>query len=183
MMPITEVIKELADLLAEQERIEQKIRETQTALSDIKKRISESLVHHYMAMSGEKVSLPQELIQEEQSQEYLLHALLDMKNDIAKRIRPVENQIVQSNTDSLKQIFDQEKNHLSHCLDGIDQNILDCGLHVQEYEKTRSSLKSLNERLLRLGNEAHAVPDPLPTNDLGDIVVQRITYLRSQGKI
>ena len=47
-------------------------------------------------------------MREEQSYERLLQALQDMKNEIAKQIRPVEEQIVQANVEHLRQTFSQE---------------------------------------------------------------------------
>lgn len=182
MMP-TATIEELAKLLAEEERVEEKIRETRTSLGDIKKRISESLVHRYVAMTEEKIAMPEDLMKEEQSYERLLQALLDMKNEIAKRIRPVEEQIVQANVDYLKQMFSQEKSKLGECLDAIKQKILDCRLHVEEYEQICSELNAVNSRLSRFGAEPLAMPEPLPTTDLGDLIIGCIRELRSQGKL
>ena len=56
----------------------------------------------YVEKIEEKVPMPEDLIKEEQSYERLLQALLDMKNEIAKKVRPVEEQIVQANADHIK---------------------------------------------------------------------------------
>ncbi len=56
--------------------------------------------------------MPEVLMKEEQPCERPLQALLNMKNEIAKIIRPVEKQIVQANVDYLKQIFNCKKNIL-----------------------------------------------------------------------
>jgi chromosome segregation ATPase len=106
-----------------------------------------------------------------------------MKNEIAKQIRPVEEQIIQANIDHLRQTFSQESRRLSKCLEEIDDNILACRQYLQEYDRIRSSLHSLNQKITQLGAESIQVPDGLTTNDLGEIVRQRIEYLRSQGKI
>ena len=176
-------IEQLAKLLAEEERVEEKIHETQVVLSDIKKRISETLVRRYVAMTQEKISMPEDLMKEEQSYERLLQALLDMKNEIAKQIRPVEEQIIQANVDHLRQGFEDEKNKLEQCLAGMDQKILDCHLHLEEYRRIRSSLEILNGRLSRLGRDSLPMPDPLPSDDLGDVVIGRVEHLKSQGKL
>jgi hypothetical protein len=106
-----------------------------------------------------------------------------MKNEIAKQIRPVEEQIIQANVDHLRQTFSQESRRLSKCLEEIDDNILACRQYLQDYERIRSSLYSLNDKLVQLGAESIQVPDNLPTTDLGEIIRQRIDHLRSQGKI
>ena len=56
----------------------------------------------YVEMIEEKIPMPEDLIKEEQSYERLLQTLPDMKNEIAKKIRPVEEQIVQANVDHIK---------------------------------------------------------------------------------
>jgi primosomal protein N'' len=122
-------------------------------------------------------------MREEQSYERLLQALQDMKSEIAKQIRPVEQQIIQANVDHLRQSFSQESRRLSKCLEEIDDNILACRQYLQDYERIRSGLKMLNEKLIQLGADAIPIPDGLATTDLGEIVRQRIEQLRAQGKI
>jgi len=122
-------------------------------------------------------------MKEEQSYERLLQALQDMKAEIAKQIRPVEDQIIQANADHLRQTFNQESRKLNKCLEEIDNNILACRQYLQDYERIRSSLHALNEKLSQLGAEAIQVPDGLPSADLGDIIRRRMEHLKSQGKI
>jgi hypothetical protein len=85
--------------------------------------------------------------------------------------------------DHLRQAFNQESRKLAKCLEEIDDNIMACRQYLQDYERIRSSLHGLNEKLSQLGAEGLQVPDNLPTADLGEIVRQRIEHLRSQGKI
>ncbi|HSK29869.1 MAG TPA: hypothetical protein VLA17_07885, partial [Candidatus Limnocylindria bacterium] len=85
--------------------------------------------------------------------------------------------------DHLRQSFSQESRRLAKCLEEIDDNILACRQYLQDYDRIRSSLYSLNEKLVQLGAESIQVPDGLPTSDLGEIIRQRIDHLRSQGKI
>jgi hypothetical protein len=122
-------------------------------------------------------------MREEESFERLLQALQDMKSEIAKQIRPVEEQIIQANVDHLRQTFTQESRRLCKCLEEIDDNILACRQYLEDYERIRSNLHNLNERISQLGAESLVLPDGLPTLDLGEIVRERIEYLRSQGKI
>jgi len=121
-------------------------------------------------------------MKEEQSYEHLLQALLDIKGEIAKQIRPVEEQIFQANIDHLKQTFERDKNKLDECLDGIDRKIAGCCQHIEEYERIRSHLHTLNEKLSHLGAEPLPLPDSLPTIDPEEITKGRLEHLRSQGK-
>ena len=176
-------IEKLVKLIGDESRVDEKIRDTQAALTLVKKRVSESLAQHYMSTREPRFQMPEDLMREEQSYERLLQALQDMRNEIAKQIRPVEEQIIQANVDHLRQTFAQESRRLSKCLEEIDDNILACRQYLQDYERIRSSLYGLNEKLAQLGAESVQIPDGLPTSDLGEIVRQRIEYLRLQGKI
>jgi primosomal protein N'' len=176
-------IERLVQLIAEDSLVDAKIRDTQAALALVRKRVSESLAQHYISTREPKIQLPEELMREEQSYERLLQALQDMKNEIAKQIRPVEEQIIQANVEHLRQAFSQESRRLSKCLEEIDDNILACRQYLQDYERIRGSLHSLNDKITQLGAQSIQVPDGLPTSDLGEIVRQRIDHLRSHGKI
>ena len=176
-------VEKLAKLLADEARLDEKIRDMKAALLQVQKRVSESLAQHYIAAKEPRIQIPEDLMREEESFERLLQALQDMKNEIAKQIRPVEEQIIQANVDHLRQIFNQESRRLNKSLEEIDDNILACRQYLQDYERIRSSLHGLNEKLAQLGAESLPVPDGLLTSDVGEIVRQRIEYLRSQGKI
>jgi primosomal protein N'' len=177
-------IEKLVKLIADEKRVDERIRDTQAALTLVKKRVSESLAQHYILSPREsRFQMPEDLMREEQSYERLLQALQDMKNEIAKQIRPVEEQIIQANVDHLRQTFSQESRRLTKCLEEIDDNILACRQYLQDYERIRSSLYGLNEKLAQLGAESIQIPDSLPTSDLGEIVRQRIEHLRTQAKI
>ncbi len=176
-------IRRLVELISEDSLLDARIRDTQAALALVKKHVSESLAQHYIAMREPRIQLPEELMKEEQSYERLLQALQDMKSEIAKQIRPVEEQIIQANVEHLRQTFSQENRRLAKCLEEIDDNILACRQYLQDYERIRNSLKDLNEKITQLGAQAIQVPDGLPTNDIGEIIRQRIESLRSQGKV
>jgi len=179
----TGAVEHLVKLIADESRLDAKIRDTQAALTLVKKRVSESLAQHYISTREPKIQLPEDLMREEQSYERLLQALQDMKSEIAKQIRPVEEQIIQANVEHLRQTFAQESRRLSKCLEEIDDNILACRQYLQDYERVRASLYGLNDKLVQLGAESIAVPDGLPSADLGEIIHQRIEQMRSQGKL
>lgn len=176
-------VERLVKLLQDETRIDEKIRDAQAAISVVRKRVSETLAQHYISTRDTRIQVPEDLMKEEQSYERLLQALQDMKSEIAKQIRPVEEQIIQANVDHLRQAFNQESRKLSKCLEEMDENILACRQYLQDYERIRSGLHGLNEKLSQLGADGIQVPESLPSSDLGEIIRQRIDYLRSQGKI
>jgi primosomal protein N'' len=179
----TAPLEQLVKLIGDEALVDERIHETQAALVLVKRRVSESLAQHYIATREVKIQMPEDLMREEQSYERLLQALQDMKSEIAKQIRPVEEQIIQANVDHLRQTFSQESRRLSKCIEEVDDNILACRQYLQEHARIRASLDALNQKLTQLGAEGIQVPDALDTNDLGEIVRQRIEHLRSQGKI
>jgi primosomal protein N'' len=179
----TAPLEQLVKLIGDEALVDERIHETQAALVLVKRRVSESLVQHYIATREVRIQMPEDLMREEQSYERLLQALQDMKSEIAKQIRPVEEQIIQANVDHLRQTFSQESRRLSKCIEEVDDNILACRQYLQEHARIRASLDALNQKLTQLGAEGIQVPDALDTNDLGEIVRQRIEHLRSQGKI
>jgi chromosome segregation ATPase len=182
IMSISAVGK-LAKLLADEGRIDEKIRDTQAALALVQKRVSELLAQHYIAVKEPRVQIPEDLMKEEESFERLLQALKDMKGEIAKQIRPVEEQIIQANVDYLCHTFNQQTHELNRCLEKIDEHLLACRETLQHYERIRSNLHGLNEKLTQLNAENIQIPDSLPTSDLGEIIKQRIEILKSQGKM
>jgi chromosome segregation ATPase len=179
----TRPVEHLAKLLAEEARLDKKIREARAVLTLVQKRVSECMARHYIAMKQPRIMMPEDLMREEQSYERLLQALQDMKSEITKQIRPVEEQIIQANVDHLRQSFGEESRRLAKCLEEIDDNILACRQYLQDYGRIRSGLQSLNDKLAQLGADSLQIADGLPTTDLGEIIRERIDHLRSQGKI
>jgi len=180
--PVTPIVK-LAKLLADEARVDEKIADTKAALAVIQKRVSELLAQHYIATKEPRVQIPEDLMKEEEAFERLLQALQDMKQEITKQIRPVEEQIIEANRDHLRQSFIQESRKLNECLEEIDDNIMACRQYLQEYERIRAGLHGLNEKLAQLGAESLQVPNGVPTHDIHEIMRSRIDYLKAQGKI
>jgi hypothetical protein len=69
------------------------------------------------------------------------------------------------------------------CLAQIDRSILKCRNQVDQYRQVRLDLVGLNERLARLGAEPVMMPDPFPTENLGELILARVEGLRAEGKI
>jgi hypothetical protein len=76
-----------------------------------------------------------------------------------------------------------EARRISACIQEIDHRLLDCRKSLEEYRRLRSTLRSINGQLSRLGAEPLAVADDLPTQDLNEIIISRIDHFKSTGKI
>jgi hypothetical protein len=54
---------------------------------------------------------------------------------------------------------------------------------LEEYSRLRSTLRTINNKLSRLGAEPLKVADELATQDLNEIIKSRIDHFKSSGKI
>jgi DNA repair exonuclease SbcCD ATPase subunit len=183
MMPVFAAVAQLAKLRADEARIDQQIQDTQAALKLAQKRVSECLAQRYGATNEPRVEIPEDLMKEEDSFERLLQALEDMKAEITKQIRPVEEQLIQTNLDHLRYSFSEETQNLSKCLEQIDDRIMACRKQLEEYEHICASLDELKRKMDQIGAGPGEIPDRLPISDFGQVVQQRLEYLRFQGKI
>jgi hypothetical protein len=76
-----------------------------------------------------------------------------------------------------------EARRISQCIQEIDHRLLDCRKSLDEYSRLRTTLRTINGQLSRLGAEPLAVADDLPTQDLSEIIKSRIDHFKSTGRI
>lgn len=180
-MKVTRTIEQLAKVLAQTKSVEDKIQETQGKLSCIRKKISETLVLRYLGEGH--ITVEEDLMKAEQTYERLMQALLDMKKSFEQQMRALDEQIVQANIVHLREVFEEKKNLLAECLDSIDQKILGCLAHVEEYRRVWGDLLELGERLKQLGVNSLELPERPRSEELSEILGERVQHLRSQGKL
>ncbi|HKY09863.1 MAG TPA: hypothetical protein VJQ55_16555, partial [Candidatus Binatia bacterium] len=61
--------------------------------------------------------------------------------------------------------------------------LLDCHKSLDEYRRLRTTLRTINGQLSRLGAEPLAVADELPNHDLSELIKSRIDHFKSTGRI
>jgi hypothetical protein len=122
-------------------------------------------------------------MKEEQSYERLLQALRDMQAHIEERVKPVAEQVVQTEISRLRSLSEEHKSALTDCLAHIDQNILSCRAQMDQYQQTRSNLAALTERLRKLGAHSESLPGDLPAKNLKDLILARVEGLHAEGKL
>ena len=76
-----------------------------------------------------------------------------------------------------------EARRISECIQEIDHRLLDCRKSLEEYRRLRTTLRTINGQLSRLGAQPLAVADELPTQDLSEIIKSRIDHFKSTGRI
>ena len=72
---------------------------------------------------------------------------------------------------------------ISRCIQDIDHRLLDCRKSLEEYSRLRSTLRTINNKLSRLGAEPLKVAEELATQDLNEIIKSRLAFFKSSGKI
>jgi len=182
MTTLVDSVGTLAKLMADEALAEEKIHASQVALAAVKKKISESLVQSYIT-HGPNISMPEDLMSQEQYYERLLLALEEMKRELAQKIRPLQLQIIEVNREYLRETVDLNMRRLSRCLEKIDEKTLACRQHLEEYNSIRSELQNLNDKLEQLGAAPVDLPSGPGSSDLGEMVIARVEHLKSLGKI
>ena len=76
-----------------------------------------------------------------------------------------------------------EARRISECIQEIDHRLLDCRKSLDEYRRLRTTLRTINGQLSRLGAEPLTVADDLPSQDLSEITKSRIDHIKSTGRI
>jgi hypothetical protein len=83
----------------------------------------------------------------------------------------------------LRALQEGEARRISQCIQGIDHRLMDCRKSLEEYRRLRSTLRTINGQLSRLGVEPLAVAEDLPADDLSELIKSRIDHFKSTGKI
>ena len=119
----------------------------------------------------------------EESIERLLGIFQDLKKNFEGHPSAWEEHITEAELSCLKELISDQRNFLSDCVADIDQQILVCVLLVEDYLRACRILAMLSERTSRLGTELVPLPPALPAGSVADIIVSRIQYLKSQGRL
>jgi hypothetical protein len=150
LLPMIGPVEKLAKLLGNAAQVDEKIHDAMDALMLIKKRVSECLAQRYVAMKDYRFQMPEDLMKEEQS--YMASQAFRKSAEIAKQIRPVEEQIIHANVEHLRQTFNQERAEDSTNARGDRRQYLACQPCWTLNDPF--SLHSLNEKLCQLGADA-----------------------------
>jgi len=117
-----------------------------------------------------------------ESLERLMDVILQMRINLQHVTTTFQQQTLEIRQE-LAAIFEEKKRVLDGCLNGIDDKLKECAVHVEDYNRLYSSLNAMRQRLVQLGADPSPMPEPLPTEQLDGIVVWRLEQLKCQGKI
>jgi hypothetical protein len=122
-------------------------------------------------------------LRQQDNYDKVLQALKDMQAHIEERMRPMASEVIQAEVARIQSDSKRHQDALASCLSRIDERILSCRSQLDEYNETCSLLISLNERLVRMGEEPVELSKKVVFEDLGEMILSRIEGLRVDGKI
>ena len=114
----------------------------------------------------------------------MFQALVDIKKNLHEKISLLDEQIRQAQLKCLEDAFQQQKDAMVECLDGMDQQLINLAVFFEEYQQLYASLKTLNEKgIPELGGTPPAMPQTYAGDTLMAVLAARVEYLKTQGKI
>ena len=114
----------------------------------------------------------------------MFQALVDIRKNLNEATSSVYEHIRRAQLECVETSFQEQKDALAECVDGIDHELIKLSVYVGEYERLRASLKELNEkRIPELGETPLAMPEAIAGDTLATVLAQRINYLTAQGKL
>lgn len=117
-----------------------------------------------------------------QSMERLMDVVLQMKINLA-HISDTLHQQSYEIRQQVGAVFEEERRSLERCLGGIDENLKECAGFINDYQQLYGTLSSMRAKLIQLGAEPSALPNPLPGERIEDVILWRIQELRASGKL
>ena len=123
------------------------------------------------------------LMKTEQAYDPVFQALVDIRKNLAEKMSSLDEYIRCAQLECLEDAFQQQKDALAECLDGIDQQLITLSVYIEEYQHLHGSLRNLNEKIPELGGKPPVTPETIAGDSLVEVLAGRLDYLKSQGKI
>ena len=118
-----------------------------------------------------------------QSVERLMEIILQMRINLAHINETLHQQTFEIR-EQLGFFFEEEKQALERCLNGIDEKLKDCSAAIGDYQRRRTELVTMREKLIQLGADPKALPfAPSDGGDTESIIAWRLRELKAQGRI
>ncbi|HZD39934.1 MAG TPA: hypothetical protein VE131_04385 [Terriglobales bacterium] len=114
----------------------------------------------------------------------IFEAFASIQESLGEKVGWLQEQIRRTQLECLGHTFEEQKDAASECVEGIDQQLIKLSVYIEEYQRLYMNLKELQEnKIPQLGGTAPPLPEPLGGGDLAEILIHRIDYLKTQGKI
>lgn len=120
----------------------------------------------------------------EDEHDAIFQVLVDIRKTLNETISSLDEHMRRAQLECVENSFQEQKDALAECVDGIDQELIKLSVYVEEYQRLYASLKELNEkRIPELGGTPLAMPEAIAGETLATVLAQRINYLTAQGKL
>jgi len=116
-----------------------------------------------------------------QSVERLMDIILQMKINLAH----INETLVQQTYEIREQLgllFNEEKGTLERCLCAIDAKLQDCSTLIADYQRRHADLAAMREKLVQLDAEPAAMPPPLPSDTVENIIAWRLGEIKAGAR-
>lgn len=171
-------IKQLQHLLDDPGKVLERISRIQSAIGSI--RDSSSNAPEALADSPGEAS---PAFQAKRPYDALLRIVRGMQAHVEQRLRPLALLSIQSETERVFGLAEQEQGALNQCIAQLDQTLLTCVDRISESQEVYDNLTAINDRLTQLGATPEALPDFSLNQDANALLASRLESLRRKGKI
>lgn len=116
------------------------------------------------------------------SVERLMDIILQMRMNLGHINETLQQQTYEVRQ-QLNSIFEEQKRGLEKSLSDIDSKLQDCWSSMQDYQRLYGSLATMREKLVQLGGDPSALPTPLGTEPIDEVLMARLRQLKELGKL
>jgi hypothetical protein len=113
----------------------------------------------------------------------VFQALVDIRKNLDEKIHLLDEQIRSAQLQCLEEAFQQQKEALADCVDGIDQELVKLSVYLEEYWHLYASFNDLNGKISALGGMPLAIPESPTGDSLATVLAGRFDFRKSQGRI
>jgi hypothetical protein len=175
-------IKQLQSLLKDRGQVLEKISSIHSALGSLRTDSAAPGPESPPATSAQSLTTANPFF-ELHTDDRLLQSLREMQAQIEERVRPLAQQVVESEVARLREQSVNQQALLNSCLQKIDQCILNCIGQINDYQNTHAVLIALNERIANLGGTPEPLPESLLPENYSAALRARVDTVRDRGKL
>ena len=175
-------IKQLQSLLKDRGQVLEKISSIHSALGSLRTDSAAPAPESPPAKTAQSLTTANPFF-ELNTDNRLLQSLREMQAQIEERVRPLAQQVVESEVARLREQSDHQQALLNACLQKVDQCILNCIGRIDDYQSTHAVLIALNERIAKLGGTPEPLPQSLPLEKISAAIRARVDEVRDRAKV
>lgn len=117
-----------------------------------------------------------------ESVERLMDIILQMRMNLGHINETLQQQTYEIR-EQLNGVFEDQKRSLEKALSLIDNKLQECSNSIQDCQRLYGSLAVMREKLVQLGGNPSAMPAPLGTKPVDEVLTARLRRLKELGKL